>query len=335
LASKSADIVMARAKPAVFISYAHLDKPLVLRVVEFLRGGGLNVFVDSQSIPYGDDWRDTLSTSIEKCERVMLFWTAAASLSKWVRREWELALEKGKRVVPTLLDNTPLPPTLGRLQAVTALRGMFAAPSRTIDEVIAELAQRDDLASEQGDAGPSTGAGEFDVFLRNAPTNRAEVASSPRSAGSGSRLGIVVASLAAVGVLTWFLVAQRPSPPTGQIDLPSTAASAPVDRASAPNVIPTPGPAEAASAPASADGASEPASGVGEGSGGVPASAPSGSPARESLPDAPAMEPGFWDQISPVFVGWMALLGALGLSYLWWQVRRSRARRIVDELLSA
>ena len=48
---------MPRAVRPVFISYARLDQPQISRAVEFLRGGGLQVFVDSQSISYGSDWR--------------------------------------------------------------------------------------------------------------------------------------------------------------------------------------------------------------------------------------------------------------------------------------
>lgn len=318
---------MARAKPPVFISYAHLDQTLVLRVVEFLRGGGLNVFVDSQNIPYGADWRDTLAESIQRCERVMLFWTAAASLSKWVEREWKLALEQGKRVVPTLLDDTPLPPRLARLQAVTTLRGMFAAPARTREQVIAELAARDDLAAAAAEA-PSFGcdapAGQMADAVSSASHAFGDdrpraLASAPASTTASGpvprrplRLGALALSLAAAGVLGWFLIPDRP--PAGSIDLPSTAASAGV-----------PAPAEPASTPTLPSVPS------------VPAASDAPAPARPSAP-VPAIEPepAFEDALP---IGATGLFGALGLlaAALWlyrWR-RHARARRIVDEVLAA
>lgn len=303
---------MPTAQPPVFISYAHVDQALVLRVVEFLRGGGLNVFVDSQSLAYGDDWRASLRRAIVGCERVMLFWTAGASLSKWVGREWRLAVQQGKRVVPTLLDDTPLPPPLARLQAVTTLRGMFAAPPRSRDDLLAELAARDDLAqaadeADQADAvdetGPDTAAGELNALASAVAGVRAQMDSpAPWSAPRrGLALGILALSLAAAGVVGWYVTES----PSGSIELPSTA--------------PPPVPASGVPQPPASQS--------------VPPVAP--------MPPVPqAVEPGLVDELPASLVGLQGLLGlgglllAAGLAWRRWQ-RRRRARRIMAEVLAA
>lgn len=297
---------MPTAQLPVFISYAHVDQALVLRVVEFLRGGGLNVFVDSQSLAYGDDWRASLRRAIVGCERVMLFWTAGASLSKWVGREWRLAVQQGKRVVPTLLDDTPLPPRLARLQAVTTLRGMFAAPPRSRDDLLAELAARDDLAqaadeADQADAvdetGPDIAAGELNALASAVAGVRAQMDSpAPRSAPRrGLALGILALSLVAAGVVGWYVTES----PSGSIELPSTA--------------PPPVPASGVPQP--------------------PASQP-----VPPMPPAPqAVEPGMVDELPALPMGLLGLGGLLlaaGLAWRRWQ-RRRRARRIMAEVLAA
>lgn len=291
---------MPTAQPPVFISYAHVDQALVLRVVEFLRGGGLNVFVDSQSLAYGDDWRASLRRAIVGCERVMLFWTAGASLSKWVGREWRLAVQQGKRVVPTLLDDTPLPPRLARLQAVTTLRGMFAAPPRSREDLLAELAARDDLAQAADDAdavdetGPDTAAGELDALACAVAGVQAQMGSpAPRSAPRrGLVLGILALSLVAAGAVGWYFA----EAPAGSIELPSTAPPA------------------------------------------VPASGVPQPPASQPVPPAPqAVEPGLVDELpaSPMgLLGLGGLLLAAGLAWRRW-LRRRRARRIMAEVLAA
>jgi hypothetical protein len=187
---------MAKAARPVFISYARLDQPVVSRAVEFLRGGGLNVFVDSQSIAYGTDWRQALGEAIENAERVMLFWTASAAVSHWVTQEWQFALKCGKKVVPTLLDETPLPPALACLQSVTTLRGLFPAPAPRAEDLLAEQAMPHD-ASEVGGWNPRTthsgqeGSNPPPTWRAPTPFRKAPY-----------RLRWIVATLAVIGVVS-------------------------------------------------------------------------------------------------------------------------------------
>lgn len=259
---------MADAARPVFISYARLDQPLVSRAVEFLRGGGLNVFVDSQSIGYGTDWRQALVDAIENAERVMLFWTAAAAVSKWVTQEWQLPLKRGKKVVPTLLDDTPLPPALARLHAVTTLRGLFPAPIRRPEDLMAEppLPDDEESATSAPPESPSTWA-DIRYSARESATVAAPgpVFHPPASSGSSRqprspvRFAVIAASLAAAGLLTWVLVnftemsaVPAPAPPAsvasaaglGPASSPALPASGvtPVEPASAPHAVPAPPP---------------------------------------------------------------------------------------------
>ena len=108
---------------SVFISYSHDDSDDVHRDANLLRAGGVKVFIDVLDIAYGDRWSEVLGDALRRCERVLVFWSAAAQVSGWVEREWRLALSLGKRIVPTLLDQTPLPAELSAFQAVRRYRG--------------------------------------------------------------------------------------------------------------------------------------------------------------------------------------------------------------------
>lgn len=112
---------------SVFISYSHQDGEAVRRDADLLRAGGVLVFIDVRDIAYGERWRDVLRESLLRCERVLVFWSAAARVSEWVDREWRFALELGKKIVPTLLDPTPLPTELAAFQVV---RRFEAPPPR-------------------------------------------------------------------------------------------------------------------------------------------------------------------------------------------------------------
>ena len=118
------------AQRTIFISYAHENRPEVEPSAELLRAGGVQVFIDVAGIAYGDRWQDTLQQALDQCERVMVFWSLAAKASEWVDREWRYALQLGKRIVPTLLDDTPLPPELSQFQTLSQRRSADAAAQR-------------------------------------------------------------------------------------------------------------------------------------------------------------------------------------------------------------
>lgn len=105
----------------VFISYAREDEDLVLPVVRLLRAAGATVFVDIEDIPYGGEWHSILLERLRDSERILVFWSANASRSDWVRREYLCAISEGLRVVPVPLDDTPLPAELSVYQALMTL----------------------------------------------------------------------------------------------------------------------------------------------------------------------------------------------------------------------
>lgn len=110
------------ARRCVFISYAREDAAEVQAAAALLTAGGVQVFLDVQHIGYGERWEQVLDDALRRCERVLVFWSLAAQASQWVEREWRTALGLGKRIVPTLLDTTPLPPELAAFQALPRLK---------------------------------------------------------------------------------------------------------------------------------------------------------------------------------------------------------------------
>ncbi|PID34062.1 MAG: hypothetical protein CR976_02255 [Thiotrichales bacterium] len=103
----------------VFVSYARKDSDRIRRAVALLEAGGAQVFRDIDDIDFGDDWEQVITRQLQECERVMVFWSANAKESKWVNKEYTIALAQQKRMVPVLLDDTPLPPELSRYHALT------------------------------------------------------------------------------------------------------------------------------------------------------------------------------------------------------------------------
>ncbi len=78
---------------SAFASYAHEDQEAVLARVHGLEKAGVNVFLDVLSLRSGDHYEEVLFKMIPRQDVFYLFWSEAASRSKWVDREWRLALK--------------------------------------------------------------------------------------------------------------------------------------------------------------------------------------------------------------------------------------------------
>lgn len=113
------------AQHSVFISYAREDHDWVTAAVNLLIAGGAKIFMDVRDIAYGEKWEEVLRSKLREAERVMVFWSRHAAVSQWVKEEWEVALENGKRLVPVPIDDTPLPDGLSQFQALTSLKPLL------------------------------------------------------------------------------------------------------------------------------------------------------------------------------------------------------------------
>lgn len=85
-----------RVRPArsAFASYAKKDRKRVLdRVASVRLAADLDVFLDCLSLRTGDRYETVLMEQIRQRDLFLLFWSKAASESKWVRKELNTALD--------------------------------------------------------------------------------------------------------------------------------------------------------------------------------------------------------------------------------------------------
>jgi TIR domain len=195
----------------LFVSYSRTDESKVRDLVKLLRSTGSTVFQDVDSIPPGKPWAWVLSTSIEACRLMYVFWCHHAAGSDEVRKEYEQAIALQKDVVPVLLDDTVLPGPLKTYQWLD-LRDLLGPHSRLRRLAIsrAEGMERQRLSNIEHrvprDADAFTG-GDFaregwqlqgDEFVREVIVEDVE----PSTAGmeaAAARLGAMLASRALVG----------------------------------------------------------------------------------------------------------------------------------------
>ncbi|HWS89056.1 MAG TPA: HEAT repeat domain-containing protein [Pyrinomonadaceae bacterium] len=80
---------------SAFASYASKERGLVLgRIQGMLKiVPYLDIFLDAASLRSGERWEDRLMEEINRRDVFYLFWSLAASRSRWVRKEWRAALQ--------------------------------------------------------------------------------------------------------------------------------------------------------------------------------------------------------------------------------------------------
>jgi hypothetical protein len=107
------------------ISYSRVDRPLVRMLVRLLRAGlrevDRAVFWDDD-IAAGERWRETFQHEVEKTGQLFVMWCTHSAASRQVTSEYTFALEHLVRIVPVLLDDTPLAEALAPFNAVDLRR---------------------------------------------------------------------------------------------------------------------------------------------------------------------------------------------------------------------
>jgi hypothetical protein len=113
-----------------FISHASEDRRMAQRLEAAL--GPTRVWLDRSDIRLGTLLGRELLTHLRKSRTLVLVWSKHAHKSPWVQTEWMSAVNLGKRLIPIVLDRTPLPQCL----ANTLWQSLRASPQAAIAELV-------------------------------------------------------------------------------------------------------------------------------------------------------------------------------------------------------
>ena len=92
----------------ILISHSWNDKSLATQINETLQKDGHEVWYDIHQLVPGDNIQAVIDVYIKKCEVVILLWSLYAFDSDGVEAEILTAKKLNKRIIPLLVDNTPL-----------------------------------------------------------------------------------------------------------------------------------------------------------------------------------------------------------------------------------
>ena len=116
---------------SVFISYNRDDLSLIEPLEQALKAKGITVWRDQERVYGGDNWPKGIGEAIRDTDAVVLCWSEKASQSHFVEMEWSIALALKKVVIPYLVDNTHLHPSLVFLNGVKTTEGVLRVVQRS------------------------------------------------------------------------------------------------------------------------------------------------------------------------------------------------------------
>lgn len=117
-----------------FVSYSRRDTDAVLAIVRAAEAQGRSLWVDADDIPPAAPWRAELGTAIEAADAVVCCLSPDWMRSTECLREYERAIELGKRLVPILVRDTD-----GVPEGLTTLQWIDARDRRDPVEVAATM----------------------------------------------------------------------------------------------------------------------------------------------------------------------------------------------------
>lgn len=92
----------------IFISYSSKQKSIADGVCHYLEENGFKCWMAPRDIPVGSEYGDLIEEAIKTSKVVVLVFSQAASISKWVKGEINVAFTEDKPILPFRIDETEI-----------------------------------------------------------------------------------------------------------------------------------------------------------------------------------------------------------------------------------
>jgi len=130
---------MASEQRRAFISYSRINKEFATKLTKGLRSAGYPVWFDQLDIPTGARWDDEVEKALRECNIFMVILTPASITSENVKDEIGYAIDRGKRILPVLLEDCDVPLRLRRFQYVDFTTKSFEEGFESAKELLKDL----------------------------------------------------------------------------------------------------------------------------------------------------------------------------------------------------
>lgn len=93
---------------SIFISYSSQDKELVNNICASFDANGIAYWVAHKDIKSGENFANAIMDAIDRASIVLVFISPASNNSRYVQRELEVAVTKGKTLLPVIVGDVEL-----------------------------------------------------------------------------------------------------------------------------------------------------------------------------------------------------------------------------------
>jgi len=100
--------------PRVFVSYAHEDTQMAMKIAQYLREQKIRVWLNEEEIQPGDSLKKKIEEGLNTSDYFLALLSESSTQSEWVRKEWKAAIDHGRqgkwpKVIPVLIGDTEPP----------------------------------------------------------------------------------------------------------------------------------------------------------------------------------------------------------------------------------
>jgi hypothetical protein len=177
----------------IFISYSRKDIDFVRKLAGDLEKAGYDVWWDLTDLRGGDDWPRVIPSAIESSAFFLVVLSPNSAVSDWVEKEYTLALDLRKKIIPIMYQRSSIPFSLNTINYVNFTSGEYADNFKSLLNALGYTGQSPAIES----AAP----GHY-VFP------------------------IIVGILILLALISTFVLTPPPSPTATQTPIPSTLPSA-------------------------------------------------------------------------------------------------------------
>ncbi len=129
----------------VFVSYSHQDQEFVSRLALDLEKRGAQVWIDREDIHAGakwqHEWQESIGQGVRACKAFLLVVSPESLKSEWANREFRLAVDSNRPIIPLLYRKARIPRELAApLESYQYLDFRQGSYGENLADLVASLA---------------------------------------------------------------------------------------------------------------------------------------------------------------------------------------------------
>lgn len=101
--------------PRVFIAYSAKDKETVNKIYKSIEHLPIKILLDQNELNVGDNISNKINELVTSSDYFVFVGSENSSKSTWAEKELSQAIKLNKKILPVVVDDTPLPPNISNL----------------------------------------------------------------------------------------------------------------------------------------------------------------------------------------------------------------------------